>query len=158
MAFDPEETENVDLGGLVYDACDNEDYATAERILRSGMIYVLHQIDEASPEMPDMEDEDSEAEFNVVVAEADGIVAMMCFTALEHVDAFLDSISDELPEDFEIPVVGMDGNTLMDGLPDDMGLLVNASTELECFFPPGIWEGAEDQTSETGGSDGGEEE
>ncbi|RMF38982.1 MAG: hypothetical protein D6753_14840 [Planctomycetota bacterium] len=157
MAPDPEETQEVDLGGLVFDACGQEDYETAERILRSGMIYVLHQIDESSPDMPDLEDEDAEAEFNVVVAEADGVIAIMCFTALEHVDAFLDSISEELPEDFEIPVVGMDGNTLIDGLPDDMGLLVNAGTELECFFPPGVWAGSEGAEPEDAESEGEEE-
>ncbi|GIW96763.1 MAG: hypothetical protein KatS3mg111_0096 [Pirellulaceae bacterium] len=139
MSSDPEEFSQVDFGGLVLDAAREEDFETAEKILRSSMLYVLNQIDEDA----DVEFDDEEGgEFNLVIAESDDEVALICFTSPDHVENFLDSISEELPEDYEIPVIAMSGSMLLDGLPEDFGLLVNPNTDLECFFPAGIWQEA----------------
>ena len=137
------EQEPVDLGGLIADAAEANDATVAENIIRSGEFIVFQQIDMESGEV----EEDEEGNFSVVLAEVDEELAVVCFSNQEAADAFAQEIGDDLPEGQELPAIMMDGNMLIDGLPEDCGLLVNPGTDFESFFPPGcfLWEDEDEE-------------
>lgn len=129
------EEEHVDLGGLIADAAEADDAAVAESIIRSGQFILLQQIDTESGEV----EEDEEGNFSVVLAEVDEDVAVVCFTNGEAVGRFTQEIAGDIPEGHELPTVMLEGDDLLDGLPEDCGLLVNPGEETECYFPPGCF-------------------
>lgn len=137
------EQEPVDLGGLIADAAEANDATVAENIIRSGEFIIFQQIDLESGEI----EQDEEGNFSVVLAEVDDELAVVCFSNQEAADLFAKEIGSDLPEGRELPAVTMDGNMLIDGLPEDCGLLVNPGTENESFFPPGcfLWDDEEDE-------------
>lgn len=137
------EQEPVDLGGLIADAAEANDATVAENIIRSGEFIVFQQIDMESGEV----EEDGEGNFSVVLAEVDDELAVVCFSSQEAADNFAQEIGEDLAEGQELPAVMMDGNMLIDGLPDDCGLLVNPGTDNESFFPPGCfqWDEEDDE-------------
>ncbi len=137
------EQEPVDLGGLIADAAEANDATVAENIIRSGEFIVFQQIDVESGEV----EEDGEGNFSVVLAEVDEELAVVCFSNQEAADQFAIEIGEDLPEGTELPAVMMGGDMLIDGLPEDCGLLVNPGTDNESFFPPGCfeWEDGEEE-------------
>lgn len=137
------EQEPVDLGGLIADAAEANDATVAENIIRSGEFIVFQQIDMESGEI----EEDEEGNFSVVLAEVDEELAVVCFSNQAAADNFANEIGDDLPEGQELPAIMMDGNMLIDGLPEDCGLLVNPGTDFESFFPPGcfLWDDEDDE-------------
>jgi hypothetical protein len=145
------EEEHVDLGGLIADAAESNDAAVAESIIRSGQFILLQQIDTESGEI----EEDEEGNFSVVLAEVDEDVAVVCFTNMEAVGRFTQEIAGDIPEGHELPTVILEGDDLIDGLPEDCGLLVNPGEETESYFPPGCFFFDEDEDDE---DEGGEEE
>ncbi len=138
------EFDHVDLGGLIADAADAHDAAVAASIIRSGEFIVLQQIDVEHGES----EEAAEGNFSVVLAEMEGDEnAVVCFSHPDFVEHFVEEISDEIPLGRELPAVMLDGESLLDGLPSDCGLLLNPGAETECYFPPGFLEigGVEDE-------------
>ena len=137
------EQEPVDLGGLIADAAEANDATVAENIIRSGEFIIFQQIDLESGEI----EQDDEGNFSVVLAEVDDELAVVCFSNQEAADLFAKEIGSDLPEGRELPAVTMDGNMLIDGLPEDCGLLVNPGTENESFFPAGcvLWDDEDDE-------------
>ena len=128
------QNENVDLGGLIYDAAEDNDIGVANKVIRSGEFILLQQISDASGEA----DEDEDGNFSVVLAEIDDeVAAVVCFSNKDSAQLFVEEIADDIPAGRELPAVVLDGDTLLDGLPEDCGLLVNPGTENECYFPPG---------------------
>jgi hypothetical protein len=77
-----------------------------------------------------------------MLAEVDEDHAVVCFSNQEAASDFATEIGEELPAGRELPAVMLDGDTLLDGLPEDCGLLINPGTEVECYFPPGSLEAA----------------
>lgn len=141
------QSEPIDLGGLIADAAEANDAAVAENIIRSGEFIIFQQIDLESGEI----EEDDEGNFSVVLAEVDEELAVVCFSSQDAADNFAKDIGRELPDGRQLPAVVMDGNMLIDGLPEDCGLLVNPGTENESYFPPGcfLWdETDEDEADE----------
>lgn len=144
------EQEPVDLGGLIADAAEANDAGVAESIIRSGEFIVFQQIDVESGEV----EQDDEDNFSVVLAEVDEELAVVCFSTQDAADNFAKEIAEELPEGRELPAVLMDGNMLLDGLPEDCGLLVNPGTDNESYFPPGCFDwDEEDEFVEDGDFD-----
>ena len=145
------EQEPVDLGGLIADAAEANDATVAENIIRSGEFIVFQQIDMESGEV----EEDDDGNFSVVLAEVDDELAVVCFSSQEAADNFAQEIGEDLAEGQELPAVMMDGNMLIDGLPDDCGLLVNPGTDNESFFPPGCfqWDEEDDEEDDDGLND-----
>lgn len=137
------EQEPVDLGGLIADAAEANDATVAENIIRSGEFIIFQQIDLESGDI----EQDEEGNFSVVLAEVDDELAVVCFSNQEAADLFAKEIGSDLPDGRELPAVTMDGNMLIDGLPEDCGLLVNPGTDNESFFPPGcfLWDDEEDE-------------
>lgn len=140
------EQEPVDLGGLIADAAEANDATVAENIIRSGEFIIFQQIDLESGEI----EQDDEGNFSVVLAEVDDELAVVCFSNQEAADLFAKEIGSDLPEGRELPAVTMDGNMLIDGLPEDCGLLVNPGTENESFFPPGcfLWDDEDEESGD----------
>lgn len=136
------QSEPIDLGGLIADAAEANDAAVAENIIRSGEFIIFQQIDLESGEI----EEDDEGNFSVVLAEVDEELAVVCFSSQDAADNFAKDIGSELPDGRQLPAVLMDGNMLIDGLPEDCGLLVNPGTENESYFPPGcfLWDDADE--------------
>ncbi len=132
------EQEPVDLGGLIADAAEANDATVAENIIRSGEFIVFQQIDVESGQV----EEDEEGNFSVVLAEVDEELAVVCFSSQEAADTFAQEIGEDLPEGQELPAIMMDGNMLIDGLPEDCGLLINPGTDNKSYFPPGcfLWD------------------
>ena len=135
------EQEPVDLGGLIADAAEANDANQAEHIIRSGEFIIFQQIDVESGEI----EEDDEGNFSVVLAEVDEDLAVVCFSSQDAANNFAKEIVDELPDGRELPSVVMDGNMLLDGLPEDCGLLVNPGTDNESYFPPGCFQWEDDE-------------
>ena len=130
------EQEPVDLGGLIADAAEANDAVVAESIIRGGDFIVFQQIDMESGEI----EEDDDGNFSVVLADVDGEMAVVCFSNTDASTNFASEISVDLPPGRELPSAVLDGNTLLDGLPEDCGLLLNPGAETECYFPPGCFE------------------
>lgn len=128
------EMSDDDLGAQIAAAADNDDAAVAASIIRSGDFIVFQQID---PENPDLEP-DSEAGFSVILAQVDEDTAVVCFSNKESAQLFAEEIAEEIPEGHDLPAVLLAGEILLDGLPEDCGLLLNPGSELECYFPPGV--------------------
>lgn len=123
----------ADLGGLIADAADEQDADTASNIIRSGEFIVLQQID---PESGQSEPID-EGDISVVLAEWEEETAVVCFSKMQFATDFTSEISEEIPEGRDLPAVILDGVSLLEGLPEDCGLLLNPGAETECYFPPG---------------------
>lgn len=126
----------ADLGGLIADAADEQDAATAANIIRSGEFIVLQQIDPESGESQEIE----EGDISVVLAEWEDETAVVCFSKMQFASDFTEEIAGEIPEGHDLPAVILDGDSLLDGLPEDCGLLLNPGAETECYFPPGSLE------------------
>ena len=127
------EDTRADLGGLIADAADEQDAETASSIIRGGEFIVLRQID---PESGDSEEID-EGDISVVLAEWEDETAVVCFSKLQFATDFTQEISGEIPEGHDLPTIILDGTSLLEGLPEDCGLLLNPGAETECYFPPG---------------------
>ncbi len=128
---------NAELGQQIANAVEVEDVAVAVSAIRGGDFIVFQQID---PESGDLEETD-DGDFCVVTAEVDEETAVLCFSDQEAAEYFAgEMVSEEIPEGHSLPAVVLDGVTLLDGLPEDCGLLVNAGAETECYFPPGSFD------------------
>lgn len=121
------------LGNRIAVAAENEDVAVAASAIRSGEFIVFQQIDPESGET----ELDGEGNFSVVLAQVDEDTAVVCFSNKDSAQIFVDEIADEIPPGRDLPAVMLDGNVLLDGLPEDCGLLVNPGSSTECYFPPG---------------------
>jgi hypothetical protein len=126
MSNDAEE-----LGAQIAAAAENEDAAVAASAIRSGDFIVFQQVD------PENAGSESEEAVSVVLAQVDEDTAVVCFSDQRLAQVFAEEISDEIPPGQELPAVILSGDVLLDGLPDDCGLLVNPGSTLECYFPPG---------------------
>ncbi len=146
--------EPVDLGGLIADAAEANEAEVAENIIRSGEFIVFQQVDMESGEIEDA----GEGNFSVVLAEVDEELAVVCFSNEEAANNFALEIAEDLPDGRELPAVTMDGNTLLDGLPEDCGLLVNPGTDNESYFPPGCFDWYEEDEDGEEGEEGDEGE
>lgn len=124
---------DAELGVLIAAAAESNDAAVAATIIRGGEFIVLQQINMESGDI----EVDDEGNFSVVLAEVDDDTAVVCFTTNDAVDNFRVEIAANLPVGRELPAVILDGDSLLDGLPEDCGLLVNPGAESECYFPPG---------------------
>ncbi len=122
-----------DLGAQIASAAENDDAAVAASAIRGGDFIVFQQIDPENPQSGD-----DEGAFSVVLAQVEEDTAVVCFSNKETAQMFAEEIADEIPPGQELPALMLAGDVLLDGLPDDCGLLVNPGSELECYFPPGI--------------------
>lgn len=125
-----------ELGVRIATAAESNDIAVASSIIREGEFIVFQQLDPESGEI----ELDEQGNFSVVLAEIDEETAVVCFTDEAAAQLFASEIADEVPEGHDLPAVMLDGNSLLDGLPEDCGLLINPGSETECYFPPGCWE------------------
>ncbi len=132
------DNEDDHLGQRVAAAAESNDAVIAQSIIRGGDFIVFQQIDMDGGDM----EEDSEGNFSVVLAEVDDETAVVCFSSKSSASNFASELADDLPAGRDLPAVFLDGDTLLDGLPADCGLLVNPGAETECYFPPGCFEAA----------------
>jgi hypothetical protein len=124
--------ENPSLGSEIAQAAEDNDALKAEELIRSHEMIVLQRIDVETGQVEFDEDEN----FSVVLAEVDEDIAVVCFSHFNAASSFMDSVAEDLTGGSRLPAVVLDGNELLDGLPDSVGLLVDPTTENECYFPP----------------------
>lgn len=136
--------ENIQLGVDIAAAAETNDATKAEELIRANEFVVLQQIDLETGEV-EIDEEDN---INVVMAEVDDDMAVVCFTSLSSAESFMDEVCEELTGGTRLPAVVLDGNQLLDGLPEGIGLLINPTTEQECYFPPSCFEFDEEYESE----------
>jgi hypothetical protein len=134
--------ENPTLGSQIADAAEAGDAERAEDLIRNHELIVLQRIDEETGQVEFDEDEN----FSVVLAEVDEDIAVVCFSNLTAANSFMDTVCEELSGGSRLPAVVLDGNELLDGLPDSVGLLVDPTTEQECYFPPSCFSESSDST------------
>ncbi len=137
-------TDNDNLSTRIVEAIAAEDIVLLESLIRGGEFILFQQID---PETG-LVDQDEDGNFNVVIAELEDDMAVVCFTDSSIADKFVETAVEDLPVGSELPRVMLDGDTLLDGLPEDCGLLLNPTSEEECFFPPGTFEVGEYEDEE----------
>jgi SseB protein N-terminal domain len=128
--------ENIQLGVEIADAAETNEASKAEELIRANEFIVLQQIDLETGEI----EVDEEDNFSVVLAEVDEDMAVVCFTSLTAAESFMDEVCEELTGGTRLPAVVLEGNQLLDGLPEGIGLLINPTTEQECYFPPSCFE------------------
>ena len=136
--------ENVQLGVEIADAADANDASRAEELIRGHDFIVLQEIDPETGEA--MMDEDDR--FSVVLAEVDEDMAVVCFTSMSAAENFMNEVCDELTGGTRLPTIVLEGDELLDGLPDGIGLLINPTTEEECYFSPSCFEFQENSGEE----------
>lgn len=130
-----------EIGLKIIEAIDAEDIALVESLIRENEFILFQQIDPETGEV----DEDEDGNFSVVIAEMDEDSAVVCFTSREIAENFVEEAVQDLPEGGELPTVMLSGDDMLDGLPLDVGLLLNPTSEGECFFPPGTFTGGVDE-------------
>lgn len=123
---------NTELGQQIADAADQEDVVIIESLLRGNELIVLQQTTDENGEPLE-----EEGDLSVVLAELDDEVAVISFTDIHFAEKFTEVFADKMEEDS--PQIVVTGDSLMDGLPNECGLLVNPGSEQECFFPPGTF-------------------
>ncbi len=130
-----------EIGQKIIEAIDAEDIVLVESIIRENEFILFQQIDPETGEV----DEDDDGNFSVVIAEMEEDSAVVCFTSKEIAENFVEEAVQDLPEGGELPAVMLTGDDVLDGLPPDCGLLLNPTSEGECFFPPGTFGGGLDE-------------
>lgn len=128
--------ENIQLGIEIAAAAETNEASKAEELIRANEFIVLQQIDLETGEIEIDEDDN----FSVVLAEVDEDMAVVCFTSLTAAESFMDEVCEELTGGTRLPAVVLEGDHLLDGLPEGIGLLINPTTEQECYFPPSCFE------------------
>lgn len=132
------------IGEALALAAEQGDSTEVHRIIRSHDFMVLQQFDPDTGEVNENED----GSFNVVLVEVEEDTAVVAFTQEKFASEFLHDVEDELPDAENYPAVMLDGNTLLDGLPEDCGLLINPGAPTECYFPPGFDQEDDEDDSE----------
>ena len=128
------------IGDALVMAHEQGDLTEVHRIIRSHDFMVLQQFDPETGEVSENED----GSFNVVLVEVEEDAAVVAFTQEKFAAEFLHDVEDDLPDAENYPAVMLDGNALLDGLPEDCGLLINPGAQTECYFPPGVEEDDDD--------------
>ncbi len=126
-----EATDDV-VGEALALAVEEGEEAEVDQIIRRHDFLVLQQFD---PETGHV-DENDDGSFNVVLVEVDEESAVVAFTQEKLASEFLLDVEEDLPEIENYPAIMLDGNTLLDGLPEDCGLLINPGAPTECYLPP----------------------
>ncbi|MFK7737156.1 MAG: SseB family protein [Pirellulaceae bacterium] len=125
---------DAELGKRIANAVEEEEFAVAASLIQAGVFIVFEQIDPENEESA----EDEEGNFSVVLAEVEDELAVVCFSDEEAAQNFASEVVEEdIPEGHELPAIVLNGESLLEGLPDECGLLVNPGVETECYFPPG---------------------
>ncbi len=132
------------IGEALVLAHEQNDIDAAHRIIRSHEFMVLQQFDPETGEV----NENDDGSFNVVLVEVEEDTAVVAFTQEKFASEFLHDVEDELPDIENYPAVMLDGNALLDGLPEDCGLLINPGAPTECYFPPEMDEDEDNDESE----------
>lgn len=125
-----------DLGPSLANAAQLDDSVLAATVIRGGNFIVFQQIDTETGQGA----RDNEGGFSVVLAAVEEDTAVVCFSNPTAAEGFVADIADSIPAGRELPSVVLDGNTLLNGLPSDCGLLVNPGADTECYFPPGCFD------------------
>jgi len=133
------------VGDALFLAHEQGDLGEAHRIIRSHEFMVLQQFDSETGEVSKNDD----GSFNVVLVEVEEDTAVVAFTQEKFASEFLHDVGDELPDAENYPAVMLDGNALLDGLPEDCGLLFNPGAPTECYFPPGLEEKEDDDDDDS---------
>ncbi len=115
-------------------AVEEGEVIEVDQIIRKHDFLVLQQFDPETGEV----DENDDGSFNVVLVEVDEESAVVAFTKEKFASEFLHDVEEELPHAENYPAIMLDGNTLLDGLPEDCGLLINPGAPTECYLPPGF--------------------
>ncbi len=129
-----DQDEEDTVGEAIATAVENDAMDEVEQLIRSNSFVVLQQFD---PETGDV-DENDDGSFNVILVEIDEDPAVVAFTQEKYASEFLSEVEDEIPEAEHYPAIVLDGNTLLDGLPSDCGLLINPGAPTECYLQPGF--------------------
>ena len=129
---------DVMLGQKLAEAIAADELEAIHLHLAQAEIIVLQQIDEQTGES--VTDEDGEV--NVVLAEMDEGIAVVCFTDETYVDRFREVFQDRIPE--KCPRVIVTGESLITSMPEECGLLINSGSEHECFLPSGTLDSTEE--------------
>jgi hypothetical protein len=125
---------DAELGQKIATAVEEEEYAVAASLIQAGLFIVFEQIDPENEESS----EDEEGNFSVVLAEVEDELAVVCFSDEAGAQNFASEVvGEDIPEGHELPAILLNGESLLEGLPDECGLLVNPGVETECYFPPG---------------------
>lgn len=125
-----------ELSQQILSAIEAENIDLVESAIRGGEFILFQQVDPESGEV----EEDAEGNFSVVIAELEEHSAVVCFTDPDIATNFVNEVVDDLPVGQSLPSVILDGDVLLDGLPEDCGLLLNPTSDEECFFPPGTFQ------------------
>ncbi len=120
------------LGSQIAQAAEEDNAAKAEELIRTGEFIVLQMVDTDQCEAEMQEGE----EFSVLLAEVEEDLAVICFTDSASAESFMDQVCDDLTGGERMPANTISGDQLLDELPETVGLLVNPTTEDECYFPP----------------------
>lgn len=131
MVSDNEEISDP-LGDELAEAMATGKFSEVDRVIRANDFLLLQQFNPETGEVELSED----GSFHVVLVEVDDTTAVVAFTQDQYASEFLNDVQEELPEAEEFPAVVLDGNTLLDGLPEECGLLVNPGMETECYLSP----------------------
>lgn len=136
--------ENSVLGSQIALAAEEDDAEKAETLIRANEFLVLQMLetDECEGELHE------EEQFAVLLAEVEDDLAVVCFSDSTSAENFMDQVCDDLAGGQRLPAVLIDGNQLLDELPESIGLLVNPTTGDECYFPPSCFDAGATEDSD----------
>ncbi|MEM7478199.1 MAG: SseB family protein [Planctomycetota bacterium] len=125
------------LGQILAEAIEDDKLDIVLQKLAEAEIIVLQQIDEETGESV----ADEHGDVNVVLAEMDEGIAVVCFTDESYADKFSEVFADRIP--VTCPRVAVTGGSLLASMPEDCGLLINSGSEHECYLSPAFFEAGE---------------
>ncbi|TWU35955.1 SseB family protein [Novipirellula artificiosorum] len=102
------------------DAAINDRDASTIRSLLLQLQFVLINIED---------DEDDDESMGALTAEIEGEEVLVAFTSEENAGIFVEEMGDMFTDEDEVQGFVVDGETLLEYLPEDFGLLLNPETE-----------------------------
>jgi len=115
-----ESQDNISLAAAV----EANDSQTLQQLIQSRDFTLLQSEDES--------DEEGSA---ALMAECDGSPVLIAFSNMETAGVFVDAMSEEFGGQ-EVPAFVVDGKSLLENLPEGLGILLDPETDQCCVIPP----------------------
>ncbi|MEM9585682.1 MAG: SseB family protein [Planctomycetota bacterium] len=84
------------------------------------------------------EEADTEEGFGALTVELDDQAALVAFTSQAFAGEFVDQMSEDFADDEEVQGYIMDGESLIESLPESYGLILNPETDNACILDVGL--------------------
>lgn len=113
---------SADLYADLVAAIENQDADTIKRLLADGEFILINV------QGPEDDDEDEES-IGALTADLEDMQVLVVFSSEEHAGTFVSEMTDMFDPNEEVQGFMVEGDMLLDYLPDEFGMLINPETD-----------------------------